>query len=159
MKPPVASSGISRWSFWRSCSRSSSPSIFCEMPICETDLGGKPRALGADRVLDHLHHQALSFVQDLLDWPLRVAVMALFPDIGHVQESRAFQTHIDKGRLHPGQHAHHAPHVDIADQPAALRAFDVQFLHRAQKQHGDTRFLRGHVDENFFAHGKSLFHF
>jgi hypothetical protein len=71
-------------------------------------------------------------VQDLLDRALRFASVALFPDVGHVQERGALQADVDEGRLHPRQHTHHAPHVDIAHQAAALRALDVQFLHRAQ---------------------------
>ena len=85
----------------------------------DADLGGQPRALGADRVLDHLHHQALPFVQDLLDRPLGLAAVALFPDVGHMQEGGALQADIDEGRLHARQHAHHAPQVDVADQAAA----------------------------------------
>jgi hypothetical protein len=53
------------------------------------------------------------------------------PDVGHVQEGRALQADVDEGRLHAGQHARDLAQVDVADQPALQRAFDVQFLHGA----------------------------
>ena len=61
----------------------------------DADLGGQPRPLGADRVLDHLHHQRLAFVQGFLDGQLRGDVVAVgiarMPDVGHMQEGGAFQ--------------------------------------------------------------------
>ena len=97
-------------------------------------------------------------MQDLFDRAFRLAVVTLFPYIGHVKEGGAFQADVDEGRLHARQHAHHASHVDVAHQAATLGAFDVQFLYRAQVQHGDTDFLRRDVDEDFFAHGKYWIH-
>jgi hypothetical protein len=67
------------------------------------------------------------------------AVMLL--TIGHVQEGRALQADVDEGRLHAGQHARDLAQVDIADQAALQRAFDVQFLHRAVLDHGDPGLL------------------
>ena len=120
----------------------------------EADLRGEPRTLGPDRILDDLHHQGLAFVQDLFDRPLGLVAVTLFPDVGDVQEGRALQADVDEGRLHARQHAHHAPHVDVADQTPALCTLDVQLLHRAQVQHGNADFLRGDVDEDFFAHDR-----
>jgi hypothetical protein len=48
--------------------------------------------------------------------------------VGHVQEGRALEADVDEGRLHAGQHARHLAEIDVADEPALQRAFDVQFL-------------------------------
>ena len=98
----------------------------------ERKLRRQPRALGADRVLDHLHEQRLAFVQDALDRPvLAVAVLPVLPDVGDVQERRALEADFDECALHAGQHARDAAETDVADQPARARALDVQFLHDA----------------------------
>ena len=91
-------------------------------------------------------------MQDFFDLPL-AAVFACLPDVGNVQEGGALQADINESRLHSGQDAHDAPEINVADQAPAGRALDVQFLHHALLQHGDAGFLRGEVDEDFFAHG------
>ncbi|MNT04563.1 hypothetical protein D3C72_1391460 [compost metagenome] len=122
----------------------------------DAHLRGQPRALGADRVLDHLHHQRLAFEQGLLDGQLGGGAVAVgipwMPDIGHVQEGGALQADVDKGRLHAGQHAHHLAQVDIADQPARERAFDMQFLDGGLLHDGNARLLGRDVDEDVFSH-------
>jgi hypothetical protein len=82
----------------------------------DRDLGRQARALGADRILDHLHGQHLAVEQDLLDRVGRhccchcAAIAAVvgtgFPDVGHVQEGGALQADVDEGRLHARQHPH-----------------------------------------------------
>jgi hypothetical protein len=54
--------------------------------------------------------------------------------------------------LHAGQHAHHLAQVDIADQPARQRAFDMQFLHGGLLHDGDAGLLGRDVDEDVFSH-------
>ena len=82
-------------------------------------------------------------------WRL-LAVLALAPDVGDVQERRARAADVDERRLHAGQHAHDTPHADVADQPARGRAFDVHLLHDALLDHRNARFLRRDVDQDFF---------
>jgi hypothetical protein len=69
-----------------------------------------------------------------------------------VQERGAFQADVDERRLHAGQHPRHAPGVEAADQAAARAALDEQLLHHARGGHGDARFLRRDVDQDFFLH-------
>ena len=83
-------------------------------------------------------------------------VAARFPDVGHMQEGGALQADVDEGRLHARQHAHDLAEIDVADQPARQRAFDVQFLHGALQDQRDARFLRGDVDQDFFVHGPAV---
>ncbi len=129
----------------------------------DADLRREARALGADRVLDDLDEKRLPFEHLLLDRHDRTTA-AMVPlrhlgacaraggkrrnDVGHMQERRALQADIDKGRLHAGQHARHLAEVDVADQPALQRAFDVQFLHRAVLHQRHSGLLRGPVDQD-----------
>ena len=128
-----------------------------EQPAGEAHLRRQPRALGADRILDHLHEQRLAFVQDLLDRPVlaAVAVLPVLPDVGDVQERRALEADLDERALHAGQHARDAAEVDVADEAARARALDVQLLHDALLEHRDARFLRRDVDEDFVRHRMS----
>ena len=86
---------------------------------------------------------------------LAVAVLAMLPDVGDVQERRALEADVDEGRLHAGQHARDPAEVDVADQPARARALDVQLLHHALLEHRDARFLRRDVDQDFLRHRKA----
>jgi hypothetical protein len=123
-----------------------------QQPPGDADLGGQPRALGADGVLDHLHHQRLALEDQALDRHLLRAVAArrraADVHVGHVQEGCALQADVDEGRLHARQHPRHAPGVDVADQAALERTLDVQLLHRAVLDDGHARFLRCPVDED-----------
>src|SRR5476649_2927918 len=87
---------------------------------------------------------------------LRAVVRARFPDVGHVQKRRAFQTDVDEGRLHARQHPHHLAGVDVAGQAARQRALDVQLLHGALQDEGDAGFLRRHVNQYVFVHVSSM---
>jgi hypothetical protein len=170
MKPPPAGP-TSACSRERSASRWSG-GIFCETPTWSScgrktssrpaaGLGRQARALGADRVLDHLHHQRLAFEHLLFDRhlgqavahePGRLALGLAVPDVGHVQERGALQADVDEGRLHAGQHARHLAQVHVADQSALERAFDVQLLHRAVLDDRHPRFLRRPVDQDVLLH-------
>ena len=122
----------------------------------DRDLRREAGALGSDRVLDHLHHDRLPLGEDLLDRARRrggLAVLALLPDVGDVQERGPLEPDLDERGLHAGQHPHHAAHVDVADDAAARGALDVQLLHHAVRHHRDARFLRRDVDQDLFGHG------
>ena len=124
-----------------------------EQAAGEADLRRQARALRADRILDHLHEQALPFVQDALDRTLAdVAVLAVLPDVGDVQERGALEPDFDERALHAGQHARHATQVDVADEPPRARALDMELLHDALLEHRDTGFLGGYVDKDFMSH-------
>jgi hypothetical protein len=89
------------------------------------------RALGADRILDHLHHQRLPLEHLALDRYLRRALGAhavATVQVGHVQEGRALQADVDERTLHARQHARDLAQVDVADQATLERTLDVQLL-------------------------------
>jgi hypothetical protein len=92
----------------------------------KADLGRQACALGANRVLDDLHHQRLSLKYLFFNRHLRLAfsgehgglaaILAL-PHIGHMQERRALQTDVDEGRLHARQHARNFPRYTLPTKP------------------------------------------
>ena len=122
----------------------------------DRDLRRQPRALGADRILDHLHRQRLPFEDDALDRRRRhgagrmVAARrpAVDEDVGNVQERGALEADLDERRLHPGQDARDLADVDVADPAALELALEMQLLHRAVLDDRDAGFLRRPVDED-----------
>src|SRR2546426_8747132 len=54
------------------------------------------------------------------------------------------QPDLDERRLHAGQHARHAPHADVADQPAARGALDEELLHNTRDRES-TRLNSSHL--------------
>lgn len=115
------------------------------------DLRRQTCALGADGVLDDLHHNGLTFKHLVLNRLERlvlardhgrVAAFMALPHIGHMQEGGTLQANVDKGRLHARQHTRDFAQIDIAHQATLQRAFDVQLLHSALLYHSHTRFLR-----------------
>ncbi len=106
----------------------------------DADLRRQPRALGAQRILDHLHQQRLALEQQLLD-RRRVAralgVGARLPEVGHVKEGGALQADVDEGGLHARQHARDLAQVDVAGQPAGGGALEVELLHDARLHERD----------------------
>ena len=119
----------------------------------DAELGGQPRTLAADRLLDDLHHQGLAFEQHLLDRFGCLDVVAVFPYIRHMQKSRAFQADVYESGLHAGQHAFDLAEINVADDAATAAALDVQVLHHAELHHRDAGFLRGDIDQYLFTHG------
>gem|GEM_PF-6789582 len=74
-------------------------------------------------------------------------------DIGHVEKGRLFQSNINKGGLHAGQHPHHTPLVDVAHNPLFPGPLDVEFGNGAVLDQGDPGFLGRHIDDQFRCHG------
>ncbi len=91
-------------------------------------------------------------MQDALDRLGFFVVLAMEPDVGHVQESRAIQADLDECRLHARQHAADLADIDVAYYAATGAAFDVQFLDDTLLHHRDPGFLRGDVDQDFLVH-------
>src|SRR5450759_3719050 len=118
----------------------------------DAQLGGEPSTLGAQRLLDDLHQQLLTFVQNFFYRFCSVDVVAVLPNVRHMQESRTLQSDVDKSRLHARQHAHDLAEIYIADDTAIAAAFDMQVLHYAELHHRDAGLLGGDVNKDFFAH-------
>ena len=76
---------------------------------------------------------------------------AMAPDVGDMQECRALAADVDERGLHAGQHAHDAPHADVADQAARGRAFDLHFLYDTLLDYRHARFLRRDVNQDFLS--------
>src|SRR5690606_29911746 len=62
---------------------------------------------------------------------------------------------LDKGRLHAGHDTADPALVDVADIAAAARALDVDLLQHAILDQRNARLARGHVDQDFFGHGRT----
>ena len=120
----------------------------------QAHLGRQPGAFGADRILDHLHQQRLAFVQDAFDRlaVVAVAVLPVLPDVGDMQERRAFEADLDERGLHAWQNPCNAAEVDVADEAPRAGALHVQFLHDGLLEHRDASLLRRDIDEDFVAH-------
>ncbi|MNM69579.1 hypothetical protein D3C81_811770 [compost metagenome] len=130
----------------------------------DADLRGQPCTLGADRVLDHLHHHVLPIAQQLDDRHRRrqrqrgcgfIDVRCHRRRSHHVvgvQERRALQPHFDERGLHARHHPLHLALVDVADHATAPTALDVQLLQHAVFDHRHACFARGDIHQNFFGH-------
>ena len=81
-----------------------------------------------------------------------MAVLAMLPDVGDVQERGALEPDFDERALHAGQHARDATQVDVPDEPPRARALDMELLHDALLEHRDAGFLGGYVDKDFMSH-------
>jgi hypothetical protein len=113
-----------------------------QQAACKADLCGQACALGANRVLDDLHHQRLALKHLFFNRQLRLglsgehgglaAIRLALPHIGHMQKRRTLQTDVDERRLHARQHARNLPQVHIAHQATLERTLDVQLLHGAR---------------------------
>ena len=73
-------------------------------------------------------------------------------EVGDVQEAGLFESDIDERRLHPGQHARDFALIEVADQPLALVALQVELAQYAVFEHRHAHFKRGCVDYNFALH-------
>jgi hypothetical protein len=145
---------------WLSCGRKH------QQPTRNADLRGQPGPLGANRVLDDLHHQGLPLENLPFDGQrsrrrfrrsTALNVAGTVPgegrhEIGNVQESGALQTDVDERRLHSRQHPGHLAQVHVAHQSALQRPLDVQFLDRAVFDDGHPGFLRRPIDQDVLLH-------
>jgi len=120
-----------------------------------THLRRKACALGADRILDDLHHQGLAFMNALFNRRLHLGradsgahggVFAM--QVSDMQEGSTLHADVDECRLHAGQHTHNLTCVDVADQAALQCALDVQLLDCTALDDGDAGLLRSPVDQD-----------
>ena len=77
-----------------------------QVPTRNRNLRGQTRTLGANGILDHLHHQRLALKNLSLNWHQglvaagRLGGLAFglsLPNVGYMQKSCAFQTDVDEG--------------------------------------------------------------
>ncbi len=65
-----------------------------------------------------------------------------------MQEGRLLQADVDEGGLHPGQDPDHPALVDVAHDPPAAGALDVDLLQEPVLHDGHPHLLRGDVDQD-----------
>ena len=92
-------------------------------------------------------------MENLLDRPVLAAILTMLPDVGDVQERRAFEADLDERALHAGKHARDATVIDVADQAPRALPLDVQLLHDRLLEHRDAGLLRRYVDQDLVRHG------
>ena len=142
----------------------------------QRDEGREPRALAADRVLQHLHDDVVAGIDEPADvrrrrnaarpggrrlavagdHALRVDRDVRGGDVVDVQERGALEAGVDERRLHARQHARHAPLVDVADDAAAAGALDEDLVQHAVLEQRRARFARADVDQDLGRHATSL---
>ena len=117
------------------------------------------RALGAERILEHLHQDVVALADELADVVGARRVARAFGvgrlhDVGDVQERRALEPDVDERGLHARQHARHAALVEVAGEAAPARALDEQLLQHAVLEQRRARLARAHVDEHLRGHAR-----
>ena len=114
--------------------------------------GCEPCAFGADRVFGNLHDHRVAVVQHVFNGFKASVILARCKNIMHMQKCRPFQSDIDKGGLHAGQHTNHFAFVDIADEPSLGAPFNVQVFQNAVDHDGHACFLSRAVNQKLFIH-------
>src|SRR5690554_7721483 len=127
-------------------------------------VGRQTGALGADRILGDLRHQGLAFVQQGADIRhdsghtrrlLATPGLLCDIDIRNMDKGGPFQANINKSRFHAGQNPYDFSFIDIANDPPATAALDIDFLEHTVFHQGNTGFHRGNIDQYFFTHALS----
>src|SRR5690606_18583380 len=121
----------------------------------QRDEGREPRPLVAERLLDHLdqHLGALPHQFTYVgEFPAVSVRLADIPpeDVGRMQKAGAFESDIDKRRLHSRQYPRYPAFVYVAVQAAARGALYVDLLQDPVFEQRRSNFPRGHVDQYFF---------
>ena len=119
------------------------------MAAGQRQLGGEPQALAVQRILRHLHRQALAFA------PRYVRRFA-FGAAWERQEPGARRADVHEGRLHAWRDAGDRAEMDVADLAAGVAALHVQLHEVAVLDERDARLERVYVDEQFFGHDAAL---
>ena len=120
------------------------------------DLRRQTRTLGSQRVLDNLYGNFLPFTQQLADIGIivtpGVALRISRTGIRRMQKCCPLQPDIDKGSLHPGQYPANLATKNLADDAAALGAFDKDFLQHPVFNHRNPGLPRRYINQYLFAH-------
>ena len=111
---------------------------------------GQACALAAERILDDLHDDRASGLDEIGD--VRVLRPPGIRYVRGMQKCRSLEAGIDESSLHPGQNTANLALVDVADDTPFFCPFDNDFLHHAVLDDGDTRLWRRDIDENLFTH-------
>src|SRR5690606_25764030 len=122
-------------------------------PAGNADVRGQACALCAERILDDLDEQRLAFEQEFFDRYgdgrlAQAAGLAVFAQVGDVDECGALEADIDECALHAGQYADHFPQIQIPHVATLDAALDMQFLNRAVGGDGNAGFEWCDVDED-----------
>ena len=116
------------------------------------------RALGADRVLDHLNHHFLALTHQVGNGERRAVAAGrrlareghrFGTNIGNMQKRGALQADVHERRFHAGQYPGDPALVDVAHQAPLARPFDQNLLQNAVFDHGDPGFAGRDVDQDF----------
>src|SRR5450631_2417274 len=121
------------------------------------DVGGEPRALRAQRVLDDLdenfialgHQGADVLAARRFDAGLNVTRVE---NVGGMQEGRTLQPDLDERGLHAREDARYPAFVNIADESASAGTLEKHLLKHAVFDDRGARLVRACIDENFSAH-------
>jgi hypothetical protein len=134
------------------------------------------RALGAQRLLDHLDQDLLAFLQELVDFGLGAAIAAApvgataarvlvvgvvfvvlerLEHVRHVEERVAVEADVNEGRLHAGQHFRHPALVDVARDPARSLALDEDLGNLIVLEDGHARLVAVRGDNHLPAHAQN----
>ena len=135
------------------------------------DMRRQARALRAQRLLDDLDENLLSFADEIFDLRLRsiavaVAVAPLVVVVGRqlvellhridhivdVEEAVALEPDVDEGGLHAGEDLRDPALVDVADNPALPLAFDEHFGHEVVFENGHHGLVAIGGDDHLLVH-------
>jgi len=132
-----------------------------EESSCKAQMRRQTGALGADRFLDHLHHDFLPFVQNLINrkffsdcfFIILIAVFAGKENVPVyriflVKETGLFKTDVNKRGFQRGKHFLHDTFIDITEDTVGLSALDNEFSEVSAFHHGDSLFVRCHANQN-----------
>ena len=134
-------------------------------PAGQGYVGGDAGALHSERILGNLHEDLLIRAELLFDagpgllgsgLERQLVVVPVDRrrqrrrgiDVRGMEERIFLQSDIHEGGLHSGQHAAHAPLVDVSDGALFLVALDEELGQPVVLHHGDAGFLGGGVDED-----------
>jgi hypothetical protein len=123
----------------------------------QSNVGGQPRTLGAQRILDDLDQNLIAFGDQRANIVgvrrLDAGIgMPRIEDVGGMQKGGALQADIDECRLHARQHPGNPAFVDVADQSTAAGPLQKHLLQHAVFDDGRARLVRAGIDQNLGAH-------
>ena len=76
-------------------------------------------------------------------------------DVGDVEEAVAFETEVNEGRLHAGQHFRYPALVDVANHAARALALDEDLGNLIVLEDRDPCFVGARGDDHLLAHARN----